>query len=83
MKLVKTLHQQSMDLAEAATLKQQQGQTTVAMELWQQAFELEAQGELLSSSSIVQDISQSGKYNFNAGQNTSLNVGDHHYHGVS
>lgn len=47
MKAVKALHQQSMDLAEVATLKQQQEQVEEARDLWQQAFELEAQAAAL------------------------------------
>lgn len=47
MKAVKLLHQQSMDLAESATIKQQQGQVEEARDLWQQAFELETQAAAL------------------------------------
>jgi hypothetical protein len=45
MKAVNTLHQRSMDLAEAATLAQQRGES--ASGLWQEAFELEAQAAAL------------------------------------
>jgi hypothetical protein len=45
MNAVNTLHQRSMDLAESATLAQQRGESVV--ELWREAFELEAQAAAL------------------------------------